>query len=273
MPHPTSLAPSNGPDATTEQGHGVSSLTPRAQRLLPRLGKPPPRCVAFTFQISVEPCQYLMCTTHHSLAGILRSPQRFVFIYSPATLVLKFPPFQGTDLWRAAECPRKRRGDELTEEYNSEAPWIDGVISSAFHDDPFRTLEGTTVPLEDTTSHPLLFVDDDHIGPRPRYECQPPRIAPPLPLEHRYCHGAKGQILLIWPSPGQYESGDKMDDTRKRFMLASGLGWVRVAVDKPSDEPPRKGETQRTKLYTLSVLPWISVLIQIRMFLFWWGRL
>ena len=33
----------------------------------------------------------------------------------------------------------------------------------------------------------------------------------------------------------------------------SGLGWVRVAVDEPSDEPLRKGETQRIKPSVLNL--------------------
>ena len=32
------------------------------------------------------------------------------------------------------------------------------------------------------------------------------------------------------------------------------LGWVRVAVDEPSDEPLRKGETQKTKLLRVLML-------------------
>ena len=31
------------------------------------------------------------------------------------------------------------------------------------------------------------------------------------------------------------------------LVYSSGLGWVRVAIDEPSDEPLRKGETQRAK--------------------------
>jgi len=32
-------------------------------------------------------------------------------------------------------------------QHNSESPWIDGVISSAFHTEPFHTLKGTATPL------------------------------------------------------------------------------------------------------------------------------
>ena len=31
------------------------------------------------------------------------------------------------------------------------------------------------------------------------------------------------------------------------LVYSSGLGWGRVAIDEPSDEPIRKGETQRAK--------------------------
>ena len=58
---------------------------------------------------------------------------------------------------------------KLTEELNSESPWIDGVVYSAFQEDPFRTLEGAAAPLEAPpalpTDHPLLSFDDDHFGP------------------------------------------------------------------------------------------------------------
>ena len=37
------------------------------------------------------------------------------------------------------------------------------------------------------------------------------------------------------------------------IICFSGWGWVRVAVDEPSDEPLRKGETQRIEPSTLNL--------------------
>ena len=37
------------------------------------------------------------------------------------------------------------------------------------------------------------------------------------------------------------------------LVYSSSWGWVRVAVDKPSDEPLRKGETHSTKLSASSL--------------------
>lgn len=58
---------------------------------------------------------------------------------------------------------------KLTEEFNSGSPWIDGVITSAFYNEPSNTLEGTPGPLEDLpalhTDNLLLSYDDDHFGP------------------------------------------------------------------------------------------------------------
>ena len=58
---------------------------------------------------------------------------------------------------------------KLTEQYISEAPWIDAVISSAFHTDPFRTPEGAATPVDDpsthTTAYPLLPLDDGPFDP------------------------------------------------------------------------------------------------------------
>lgn len=58
---------------------------------------------------------------------------------------------------------------KLTEELNSDAPWIDEVISSAFSDVPYGMLEGTAAPPEAppvlTTDLTLLAYDDDNFGP------------------------------------------------------------------------------------------------------------
>ena len=39
------------------------------------------------------------------------------------------------------------------------------------------------------------------------------------------------------------------------LVCSGGWGWVRVAVYEPSDEPLRKGETQRTKPSVLNFYP------------------
>ena len=58
---------------------------------------------------------------------------------------------------------------KLTEELNSESLWIDGVISSAFHEETFSLFEGAATPLEGSpvppTAHLLPLFDDDHLGP------------------------------------------------------------------------------------------------------------
>ena len=55
---------------------------------------------------------------------------------------------------------------KLTEELNSEPFWIDGLISSVFHEDSFRSLEGAATPLEGSpTLHLLPSFEDDNLGP------------------------------------------------------------------------------------------------------------
>lgn len=58
---------------------------------------------------------------------------------------------------------------ELTEELNSDPFWIDGAISSAFHEDTFRLLEGAATPLEGSpalsTANLLPSFENDNLGP------------------------------------------------------------------------------------------------------------
>lgn len=58
---------------------------------------------------------------------------------------------------------------EFAEEFNSESPWLAGTISSASHEDTFRSFEGAATPLEGSpvppTVHLLSWFDDDYLGP------------------------------------------------------------------------------------------------------------
>ena len=175
-----------------------------------------------------------MCTTHHSPAKNTHTFAGYVFICLPATLVITFPSFQGTNLLQVPGSSSKRYGDELTEEFNSESPWIDGVIS-AFHDEPFHKLEGTAAPLEDSQSslptirccptttttlvHPLSMNGDPWNSAIPS-------------LKHRYYHDAKRRILPVWSTaePGIGGEGEvKMGDTRE---CVAQLGeWIVTTKD------------------------------------------
>ena len=56
-----------------------------------------------------------------------------------------------------------------TKDLNSEAFWIDGVISSAFHEETLGFFGGVTASLDGSpafpTDYPLPSFDDDHFGP------------------------------------------------------------------------------------------------------------
>jgi hypothetical protein len=60
---------------------------------------------------------------------------------------------------------------ELTEEFNSELFWIDGIVGSAFNEDALRSFEGVTTTLDSPPAlpnvHLLPSFEDDYLGSPP----------------------------------------------------------------------------------------------------------
>ena len=109
------------PQNPNPQGGGEPTSSSRIQKLTPCPSQTPSRCVAFTFQISLE--HFISCA--QLITARRRIPSRS----------------------QVTGRPRKRYGDKLTEEFTPESPWIDGVVSSASTiNEPFPTLEGTAAP-------------------------------------------------------------------------------------------------------------------------------
>jgi len=82
-------------------------------------------------------------------------------------LLIRFYPF-------LSMSPLRRQStvflqSNLTKDPNSEAFWIDGVISSALHEETLGFFGGVTTSLDGSsplpTDHPLPSFDDDHFGP------------------------------------------------------------------------------------------------------------
>jgi len=98
-PTPTSKTPApsnkNTPQPTPQQGGAGPSTPSNLPKLTPRPSQPPPKCVT-SFVPDLHRAFYLMGMIHHSPAKDTKFTG-YVFIFSPATLVLTFRSFQGTN--------------------------------------------------------------------------------------------------------------------------------------------------------------------------------